>query len=92
MNTYTIYSKTGCPYCDKTKEVMQKLSLDHVVKDLDRDFTKDQFYDQFGLGATFPRVIHTYHVMGPDGMPCEENRVIGGMQETVKYLKEKKII
>lgn len=92
MNTYTIYSKTGCPYCEKTVEVMQRLNLKYVVKELDRDYTRDQFYDKFGLGSTFPRVIYTEHVLGQDGNVEEQNIVVGGMQETVAYLKDKKII
>ena len=44
----TIYSKPGCPYCTKIKKVMELEELQHVSYELNRDFTRKQFYDKFG--------------------------------------------
>lgn len=76
---FTIYSKPGCPYCDKIKTVMHHYNLDHVVYTLDEDFTRQQFIDKFGQGSTFPQVI------------MNETK-LGGCVDTVKYLKENKIV
>lgn len=76
---FTIYSKTGCPYCVKVKQLMDLAQLEHVVYELGKDFTREQFYSEFGAGSTFPQVLH------------KESK-IGGCTDTIKYLKESKII
>ncbi len=77
--TFVIYSKNGCPYCDKIKQVMRLAELKHVIYTLDQEFTRDQFYAEFGQGSTFPQV----QLNG-------EN--LGGCTDTVKYLKEQNIV
>ena len=79
MQNFTIYSKDGCPYCEKIQEVMKLAKLSHVVYKLDEHFTKDGFYGQFGEGSTFPQVV-----LNGDNL--------GGCTDTVKYLKEKSIV
>ena len=76
---FTVYSREGCPYCEKINEVMQLAKLQHRVYDLGTDFTRDEFYDQFGYGSTFPQVV-------------VDNKNLGGCTDTVKYLREQKII
>ena len=51
---FTIYSKPGCPYCEKIKSVMFSYNFDHIIYTLNQDFTADQFREEFGYGATFP--------------------------------------
>ena len=79
MQNYTIYTRDGCPYCVKIKEVMKLAELNHVVYNLGQDFDRDGFYSQFGQGATFPQVV-----LNGDNL--------GGCTETVQYLKEKNIV
>ena len=79
MQNFTIYSKDGCPYCEKIEEVMKLAKLSHVIYKLDEHFTKDGFYGQFGEGSTFPQVV-----LNGDNL--------GGCTDTVKYLKEKSIV
>ena len=74
----TIYSKTGCPYCIKLIKVVQYEELQHVVYELDRDYTKEEFYEKFGEGSTFPQLVL-------DGVH------LGGCQESIKYMQEEKI-
>ena len=76
---FTVYSKDGCPYCTKIKEVLELAELNHVVYVLDRDFDRTSFYDQFGQGSTFPQVVL-------------DDTNLGGCTETVKYLQEKKLV
>ena len=52
---FTVYSKTGCPYCDKVKQVLELTKLQHVVYTLDKDFTREGFCAEFGEGSTFPQ-------------------------------------
>jgi glutaredoxin len=52
---FTVYSKNGCPYCDKVKQVLELSKLEHVIYKLDEDFDRSGFYSQFGNGSTFPQ-------------------------------------
>jgi len=76
---FTVYSKASCPYCDKVKKVLQLTKLQHVVYTLDEDFTREQFYAEFGEGSTFPQVI------------CDDKK-LGGSVDTIKFLKEQKVV
>ena len=77
---FVIYSKDGCPFCTKIQQVMQLIELKHVIYKLNRDFTREEFYEEFGLGSTFPQVV------------LNENEKLGGCTETVKYLQEQNLI
>ena len=77
---FTVYSKLGCPYCTKIKQVLELANLEHVVYTLDEDFTRNQFYAEFGEGSTFPQVI------------LNNQDHLGGCSETVQYLKEQKLV
>ncbi len=74
-----IYSKEGCPYCDKIKTVLDQRSISYKSYNLDVDYTRDEFYEKFGSGSTFPQVI------------IDDNK-IGGCSDTVNYLLEKNLI
>ena len=76
---FAVYSKEGCPYCEKVKKVLDLTKLQYVVYTLGEEFTKEQFYSEFGEGATFPQVI------------CDDQK-LGGCVDTVKFLQEKKIV
>ena len=76
---FTVYSKDGCPFCTKVVEVIRLAKLNHVVYELDHDFDKQSFYGQFGQGSTFPQVV-------------VDATNLGGCTETVKYLKENKLV
>ena len=78
--TFKVYSRDGCPYCSKVEQVLQLAELKHVVFKLGRDFDRETFYGQFGQGSTFPQVI------------LNDTQKIGGCTETVKYLKENKLV
>ena len=54
---FAVYSKDGCPYCDKIKQVMDLTKLSYVVYNLNEDFDRDSFYSEFGQGSTFPQVV-----------------------------------
>jgi len=76
---FTVYSKEGCPYCDKVQKVLELANLNHVVYKLGEDFSKEAFYGQFGQGSTFPQVVI-------------DSTNLGGCTDTVKYLKEKELV
>ena len=51
---FAVYTKDGCPYCDKVKQVLELTESKFVVYNLDQHFDKDAFYGEFGQGSTFP--------------------------------------
>jgi len=77
--SFTVYSKYGCPYCEKVIQVLDHIKAQYVVYTLDQHFTKEEFYAEFGEGSTFPQVI-------------SENKKLGGCSDTIKYLQEQKIL
>ena len=76
---FTVYSKDGCPYCTKVQQVLELVKLQHVVYKLNIDFTKEEFYAEFGQGSTFPQVI-------------VDDKHLGGCTDTVQYLKEQNLV
>lgn len=80
---FVVYSKDFCPYCIQIKQVLEHLSLsrevDVKIYTLNSDFNKEQFYQEFGEGSTFPQVTLN-------------GTRLGGCSDTVKYLKENNIL
>jgi glutaredoxin len=76
---FTVYSKPECPYCYTVKQVLELCGKDFVVYTLDKDFTREEFYSEFGKGSTFPQVVM-------------DNQHLGGCNDTISYLKELAII
>ena len=73
-----IYSRSGCPYCEKIKKVMELEEVQHITYELDRDFTREEFYDKFGEGSTFPQLtINDIH--------------LGGCRESIKHMQKENI-
>jgi len=80
---FTVYSKHGCPYCTKVIQVLSAVSASKGFSvreySLGTDFTKEEFYKEFGEGSTFPQVV------------MNETH-LGGCSDTVKYLQENKLL
>jgi glutaredoxin len=76
---FAVYSKQDCPYCYKVKQVLELTGNKFVVYNLGEDFTKEEFYSEFGEGSTFPQVL------------CDDQK-LGGCTDTVKFLKEQQIV
>ena len=76
---FAVYSKDDCPYCYKVKQVLELTGSNFVVYNLGEDFTKEEFYSEFGEGSTFPQVI------------CDDKK-IGGSVDTIKFLREQQIL
>jgi hypothetical protein len=56
-----------------------QLVISYTEKQLNRDFSREEFYAQFGKGSTFPQVL-------------KETVRLGGCTETVRYLRENNLI
>jgi glutaredoxin len=76
---FIVYSKPECPYCFQVKKALELCGKDFVVYTLDEHFTKDEFYDEFGIGCTFPQVV-------------VDDQHIGGCTDTIHYLRALSLI
>ena len=76
---FAVYSKPGCPYCEKIKKVLTLTNLKYVLYNLGEHFDKESFYEEFGQGSTFPQVV-------------VDGQKLGGCIDSIKFLKEKKVI
>ena len=76
---FIVYSRDGCPYCTKIIKVLGLIEAKFVEYKLNRDFTREEFYGEFGKGTTFPQIIM-------------DQKKLGGCSETVKYLREQKLL
>ena len=75
---FAVYSKDGCPYCDKIKQVMDLTKLSYVVYNLNEHFDRNSFEDEFGQGSTIPQVV-------------VDGKKLGGCVDTIEFLRENKI-
>ena len=75
---FTIFSKPGCVFCEKFKAIVELEDIKHVVYELDRDFTKEEFYSKFGEGSTFPQITF-------------EDKHLGGCKESIEFMREENI-
>ena len=57
---------------------MEHEGLTHVVYELDKDFTREEFYAEFGEGSTFPQIML-------------DDIQLGGCRETITYLQENNV-
>ena len=74
-----VYSRENCQWCDRVKYLLDHLKISYIEYLYEKDFTKDQFYNEFGVEATFPQV-------------SIDNNYIGGCKETLNYLKEHQLV
>ena len=54
--TIEIYGKTFCPYCDKAKALCEREGFEYSYKELDKDFTREEFFNIFPTARTFPQI------------------------------------
>lgn len=76
---FYVYSKNGCGFCDRLTEFMDSKELEYEKFTLDQDFSRDEFIDKFGYNSTFPQVLLN-------------NKNIGGMKDTVRYMVENNFV
>ena len=74
-----VYSRDGCQWCDRVKSLFESIDVQYLEYKLDKNFTRDQFYNEFETGATFPQVTI-------------DNQHIGGCKETLRYLQGKNLL
>ena len=58
-----IYSKTNCSFCEKAKIRLQQHNP--RIHMLDKDYSRDEFFEKFPNAKTFPQIIiNKQHIGG----------------------------
>lgn len=74
-----IYKTTGCGYCAKIIELMERANLPYTASVVGVDITREEFKQLYPNAAGFPYVII-------------DGEIIGGLIETVKLFVEKDLV
>ena len=74
-----LYSRDNCQWCERVRQLMDSVKFPYIEYKYGVDFTRKEFYAEFGEGATFPQV-------------SIDNKHIGGCKDTLHYLQEQGII
>ena len=75
---FTIYGKDECPMCFKVKVVLEMLGKEYEYKELDKDYTTEEFESKFPNTISLPQIVL-------------DGKTLGNANETLKYLKEHRI-
>jgi len=73
ISQLVIYTRDQCEYCRKLKVILDSFTVKYTHYKLGVDFDGKAFYNEFGEGATFPRVTL-------------DGSTVGGCNETIEYL------
>ena len=52
-----IYGKKRCLFSNRAKQLCKREKLSHTYKQLNKDFTKEEFFEKFPGAKTFPQII-----------------------------------
>ena len=74
-----LYSRDNCQWCERVRQLMDSVKFPYIEYKYGVDFTRKEFYAEFGEGATFPQVQI-------------DNKHIGGCKDTLHFLQEEGII
>ena len=76
---FTIYGKDECPMCFKVKTVLELLGKEYEYKELNKDYTEEEFESKFPDTLALPQVVL-------------DGKVLVNANQTLKYLKEHRLI
>ena len=76
---WVVYSKDDCQWCERVRMLLNSVKIPYKEYKYEQHFTKEQLYNEFGEGATFPQASRGIEH-------------IGGCKETLQYLQKQKLI
>lgn len=63
-----IFGKDQCPFCDmavaKAQQMIQETEHKYEYKKLDKDFTREELFEQFPGARTFPQIRVDGEIIG----------------------------
>ncbi len=75
----TIYTSSGCIYCEKIKELMKRANVEYEAVLIGKDISRQEFKNKYPFASGFPYTII-------------DGKEIGGLVETVKLFVEKGLV
>lgn len=78
MKTIVLYTNGG-QESERIRQLLLSIGGEYLEYTLDKDFTEKQFHSEFGETAEYPQVSIGYNH-------------IGGLKDTLNYLKETGVI
>lgn len=73
-----IYTGSGCGYCSKAKELMERAGFEYTEIRIGKGITREEFKEKFDK-TSYPQIMI-------------DGNHIGGLVETVRYMVEQKLI
>lgn len=52
-----VWSKAGCPPCAQAMQMLAERGIAFTALKLGKDFTREEFIEKFGKGATVPKIL-----------------------------------
>lgn len=71
----TIWGKPACPSCMKAKALCESRQYKYKYKELGKDFTREQVFEEFPTARTFPQII-----IG--------GKKVGGYEQMLSYIED----
>lgn len=82
----TVYSKEGCPFCDKIKSTLTEYRITHEVLDLDVDYTREDVVTKLSASLNKDVDKFTYPVI------FDQSLYVGGCDDMLDYMLEMKMV
>jgi|TARA_B100000929_G_C15329683_1_gene360232 glutaredoxin len=74
--TVTVYSKPNCQYCDKAKDLLNRVGLEYTERVVTKDISLEELFEELG------KKVRTIPQIALDG------NHIGGYNELIEYFVE----
>ena len=75
--TVTVYSKPACQYCDKAKDLLERLGYKYTEKVVTKDISLEEFFKELGKTVrTIPQIVI-------------DDEHIGSFNELTEYFADK---
>ena len=77
MSNTIVWSKNGCPFCDRAVQLLASKGIDHEVRTIGEGWTKAQLLESVPTAQTVPQIFL-------------EGELIGGFTELVAHYKKQR--
>jgi len=81
-----IYTRPGCSYCDRAKELLNHKRITYQEQQLNVDFTREILNEKFSTAKTYPVIVIDGFYIG--GFNELQTIIEHQSRDTKKYLRE----
>ncbi len=73
-----VYWRSGCFYCEMAISLLDKYGFEYELLELDRDFSREEFYESVPGAKTFPQILINGNSIG--GYEELKNKIIKNLE------------